>query len=250
MIDTHCHLYWENLENKIDEIVKNWKKAWVKKFLNIWCDNETTKKAFEQSKKFEEIFFTSWVHPVDCHSKKINFEELEDFAKNKKCLAIWECWFDFYHKPFDEKEQKNILLKQIKLAEKYKKPLVIHTRNAWEKVLDFLEENFEWKFVIHCFSEDKNFAKRLLKMWWILSIWGILTYPQAKELREIIKDFPLEKIMLETDSPFLAPQSNRGKINEPAFVKEVAVKISEIKWIWIEEVIFQTTKNAEDFFGI
>jgi len=264
MIDTHCHLYWDNLENQIDEVLKRAKEAWVKKMINIWCDNLTTKKALIQAEKYENIFFTTGIHPAENPEKNINFEELEKFIKHKKCLAIWECGFDFFHKPYDEKKQETIFLKQINFAKKYNKPLIIHTRWAWEKALDFLEENYchsreggnpvkknssNSKFVIHCFSENQKFANRILKMWWIISIWWILTYPKAEELKEIIKKFPLEKIILETDSPFLAPQWNRWKTNEPAFVKEVAVKISELKWISIDEVIEKTTKNAEEFFG-
>lgn len=250
MIDTHCHLYWENLKNKTNEIIKRAKEVWVKKFVNIWCDLKTTQEAKDQAENFEEIFFTVWVHPAEHEEKVIDWEKLEEMILHPKCIAIWECWFDFFHKPYNEKRQEEIFLKQIELAKKYNKPIVIHTREAWEKVLDFLEEHFDWKFVIHCFSENQDFANRVLKIWWVISIWWILTYPKAQNLRGIIKNFPLGTIMLETDAPFLAPQWNRWKVNEPAFMKEIAVKISELKWISIEEVIERTNRNAEKFFRI
>ena len=247
MIDTHCHLYWENLPN-IDEILENAKNVWVKKFLNVWTDNLTSKKAFLQAEKYSEIFFSAWIHPSWSQDLDINWEEIENFLKHEKCLAIWECWFDFFHKPFDEKLQEKIFLKQKELAKKYDLPLIIHNRNAWTKLFDFIEK---WdKFVVHCFSENEEFAEKVLEFWWMISVWWILTFPSSDKLRKIIEKFPIEKIMLETDSPFLAPQKNRWKINEPAFIKEVLVKISELKNMDIWKVEKILDKNSEEFFKI
>ena len=245
MIDTHCHLYRDNLP-EISKILKNAKESWVKKFLNVWTDNSTSKKAFKQAEKHSEIFFAVWIHPAWCQKLNINWDEIEEFLKHEKCLAIGECGFDFFHDPYDEKFQEKVFTKQKELAKKYDLPLVIHTRNAWNKVLNFLEK---WdKFVIHCFSENEVFAKKVLEKWWMISVWWILTFPAAQQLREVIEKFPLENIMLETDSPFLAPQSHRWKVNEPAYIKEIAIKISEIKKISLDEVIKKTTENAEKFF--
>lgn len=246
MIDTHCHLYWENLP-EIWKILESAKNAWVKKFLNVWTDNETSKKAFLQAEKNPEIFFSAWIHPAWSQKLKIDWDEIEDFLKHEKCLAVWECGFDFYHDPFDEKFQEKIFIKQKELAKKYDLPLIIHTRNAWNKILKFLEK---WdKFVIHCFSENEVFAKKVLEKWWMISVWWILTFPAAQQLREVVEKFPLENLMLETDAPFLAPQKHRWQVNQPSYMKEVAVKISEIKWISLDEVVKKTSENAEKFFG-
>ena len=204
MIDTHCHLYWENLPD-IDKILDNAKNAWVKKFLCVWTDNMTTVKAFKQAEKYPEIFFSAWVHPSWCQDLDINWEEIEGFLKHDKCLAVWECGFDFFHEPYNEKLQEDIFLKQRDLGRKYDLPLIIHNRNAKTKLFDFLDKNDMWKwdkFLVHCFSENQKFAEKVLEYWWMISIWWILTYPAAEQLRKVIEKFPLDKIMLETDAPF------------------------------------------------
>jgi len=251
MIDTHCHLYRENLP-EIKEILQNAEKNWVKKFLNIWIDLKTSKKAFNQAKNNKNIFFSVWIHP--CDSWKFDFwdqkywKEFENLFQEKKCLAIWECGFDFYREPFDQKIQEKVFIKQRDLARKYNLPIIIHNRNAKMKIFDFLKK---WdEFVIHCFSENQEFANKVLEYWWMISIWWILTYPKSNELREIIKNFPLDRIMLETDSPFLAPQWNRWKVNQPAFMREVAIKISELKNISLDLVIKKTSENAQNFYKI
>ncbi|MCD5382932.1 TatD family hydrolase [Candidatus Gracilibacteria bacterium] len=246
MIDTHCHLYRKNMP-KIEETLANAEKVGVKKFVNVGTDISTTKKAFEQAKKFDKIFFTAGIHPVDSNSCEIDWQEFENFLKEKKCLAVGECGFDFYHQPFDEKIQDEVFLKQKELAKKYDLPLVIHNRNAGMKIFDFLEKGD--KFVIHCFSENAEFAKKVVEFDGMISVGGILTYPKAYELREIIKNFPLEKIMLETDAPFLAPQKFRGKPNQSAFMKEVLIKISELKNMNILELEEILDENSEKFFG-
>ncbi len=247
-IDTHAHIYWETLAPKLDEVLENARIANVWKIICIWCSEEATIKAKNLAEKYDQLYFTVWVHPTDWEDS-INWENLESMIESSKCVWIWECWFDFYHDKAWEKKQEKIFIKQISLAEKYSKSLIIHTRNAWEKVLDLLKD-YSWKFVIHCFTEWKDFAARVVKMWWYISIWWIITYSKADAVRDVIKDFPLDKIMLETDCPFLAPQSVRGKVNEPANIPEIALKLSEITWVWLSEIEEITQKNSECFFWI
>lgn len=253
-IDTHAHLYWDSLFPRIDQIILDAKSAWVEKIVCIWCHEQDAEKSKEIAERFANVYFTVWIHPTDINDwinsfEKINWEKVEQFISHKKCVWIWECWFDFYHKPFDKDSQEKIFVKQINLANKYNKNLVIHSREAWSTALDYLKD-FKWKFVFHCFTDSKETASKILEQWWYISVWWIITYPKANELREIIKNYPIDKIMLETDCPFLAPQSVRWQINEPKYIPEIAIKLSEIKWISIEEIEKITTNNALEFFWI
>lgn len=247
-IDTHTHLYWDSLLPKIDQILLDAKNAKVEKIICIWCNEKDTQKSKEIAEKYEQVYFTVWIHPTDTQWNE-DWGQFEKLIHHPKCVWIGECGFDFYHKPFDEKMQEIIFEKQINLAEKLNKPLIIHSREAWEKTLEFIKD-FKWKFVIHCFTENQSFADQIIKLWGYISIWWIITYPKASELRDIIKNYPLEKIMLETDCPFLAPQHIRWQTNEPKYIPEIANKLSKLKWIPIESVESKTTSNVFDFFGI
>lgn len=253
-IDTHAHLYWDSLLPRIDQIILDAKNVWVEKMICIWCHEQDAEKSKEIAEKYENVFFTVWIHPTDIndwiHSfEKINWGNIEKFITHKKCVWIWECGFDFYHKPYDFKSQEKIFVKQIELANKYNKNLVIHSRESWDTALNYLQD-FKWKFVFHCFTDTQEIADKVLKSWWYISVWWIITYPKANELREIVKNYPLEKIILETDCPFLAPQSVRWQTNEPRHIPEIALKLSEIKGLWINEIEEITTRNSLEFFGI
>ena len=247
-IDTHSHLYWDSLIPRIDEILLDAKNAWVEKMICIWCNIEDAAKSKNLAEKYDNINFTVWIHPTDI-KWLVNWDKFEEFLSHPKCIAVGECWFDLFHSKDDFEDQKAMFIKQIEISKKHNKPLVIHTRNAWTQVLEYLEST-NWNFVIHCFTEDKEFASRVQDMWWYLWIWWILTYPKAEQIRTAIKDFPLEKILLETDCPFLAPQSVRWQINEPKYIPEIALKVSEIKWISVDEVEKVTTENAERLFWL
>lgn len=253
LIDTHAHLDFPQFENDIDEVVENAKKAGVYKIVNIGCSAERAKKAIKIAEKYDNIFATVGLHPSDL--KEENFEkefaEIEKLSTHPKVVAIGECGFDFFRKDKSEYPlQKKILQMQINLAKKNKLPVVIHLRDCKKKALEFLKENHNFKFVVHCFSEDVNFANEIINLGGMISFTGIVTFPNSQQVQEVVKNVSLEKIMIETDAPFLAPQKNRGQRCEPACVLDIAQKIAELKDISIEEVAKITTKNAEEFFGI
>ena len=247
-IDTHAHIYWDNLINRIDDVINDAKKAWVKKIICVWCNEKDAFAAKNLADKYDEVYFTAWIHPTDC-KKSSDLTKIKEIVDVIKCLWIWECWFDLFHDKDSFEIQKSLFLSQISLATQCNKPLIIHTREAWELALDELQ-NYHWDFVVHCYTEWKDFASRLLDMWWIISIGWIITFPKSNELRDTIKSIPLDKIMLETDCPFLAPQSVRWKVNEPKHIPEIALCLSEIKWISINEVEETTTNTALSFFQI
>lgn len=248
-IDTHAHIIWDKLAGRETEVVTNALSAGVGKILTIGCDIETIEKSRLCAEKFENVFFTAGIHPSDA-KPPIDWKKFEAFLSHPKCKAVGECGFDFFHQENTEAEQEEVFVKQLEFSEKHQKPLIIHTRDAGDKMLQYLKKYQPKKFVIHCFTETQAFADEIFALGGLVSIGGILTYPKADELRNIMKTFPLERIMLETDCPYLAPQSVRGQINEPKYIPEIARKLAEVKGISVEEIEKITTINAENFFGI
>ena len=248
-IDTHAHLIWEKLAGREEEVVQSAHDAGVKKILTIGCCTETSKKSQRCAEKFENVFFSVGLHPCDA-DKETDWDEFEALLSHNKCKAVGECGFDFYYTRETESIQEEVFLKQIELSKKYKLPLIIHTRDAGGKTLEFLRKYKVKNFVVHCFTETPEFAQEIVKLGGMASFGGIITYPKADSVREALSLIPMENIMLETDCPYLAPQSVRGKTNEPKYIPEIAEKVAEIKNMSFEEVAKTTTKNAERFFNI
>ena len=178
---------------------------------------------------------------------KIDFS---GFLTNEKVVAVGECGLDYYRNRVEKKVQIEVFEKQLEIAENFKKPVIIHCRQAEEDVYKILDGHKNIKGVIHCFSSSVEFAEKFLQLGFYIGIDGPVTYPNAKVLREVIKMLPLEKMLLETDSPYLPPQNFRGKRNEPSYIKYIAEKIAEIKNMPVSEVSQITDKNAKKLFGI
>jgi TatD DNase family protein len=248
-IDTHAHIIWERLKGREKEVVQSAVDAGVKKIITVGCDIETSKESLLCAEKFEHVYFSTGVHPCDV-KKSVDWNIFEKILQHEKCKAIGESGMDFHYTQETESLQKEYFIKQIHLSNTYNKPLIIHTRSAKEATLEILKKYKVNKFVVHCFSEDADFAKEIIKLGGMISFGGIITYPKADIIRNALSIIPIENIMLETDCPYLAPQSVRGKVNEPKYIPEIALKVSEIKNISLDEVARITTKNAEQFFGI
>ncbi len=249
-IDTHAHLIWKELAGKESETVENAKKAGVEKIITIGCDLETCEGSMRCAEKFDNVFFTAGIHPSDAKDSNIDWGKYESFLSHEKCKAVGECGFDFYYDKYDEKLQEKFFEKQIELSKKHNLPIIIHTRDAGKKTLEFIKHHKLNNFVVHCFTETMEFAKKVLDSNGMLSFTGIITYKKADSVREVVKYAPLERIMLETDCPYLAPQSVRGQVNEPKYIPEIADKIAEIKEMNFKDIEEITTKNAEKFFNI
>lgn len=248
-IDTHAHLSMGKLKGKEKETVQNALNANIWIIIDVGADMESSLTAFENSKTFENVYFSAGIHPSESW-KNIDWDIIEKLIQNDKCVAIGECGFDFYYDWYNEQKQEEVFIKQIELSKKYDLPLIIHTRDAGDKTLSMLKKYEVTNFVIHCFTETQKFAEEVLKLWWILSFTGIITYNKTEEIQNVVKTTPLEKIMIETDCPYLAPKSVRGSVNEPKNIPEIALKVSEIKDILLNEVEESTTQNAKTFFNI
>ena len=247
MIDSHAHILSENYDN-IDEIVNKLKEKGLIYVINASDKIQTAKEVLMLSKKYENFLLPCiGIHPE--HVDEINkLNELEELIKNNKIYAVGEIGLDYYYTKDNKEEQKALLNKQLDLAEKYSLPVIIHTRESIQDIYDELKDR-KLKGVIHCFNGSYEMAQLFIKLGYKLGIGGVVTFKNSK-LGELIEKIDLENILIETDSPYLTPEPNRGKKNDPSNVYFVAKKIAEIKNIDVEKVIEITRKNALQIFDI
>ena len=251
MIDTHSHLFEDEFKEDIDECIQRCKDNNVNKIILVGFSKETNLKAQEYAKKYDIFYPTAGVHPEECDLEyKDKFIELEEFIKNNKIYAIGECGLDYHWDKTYINEQKELLKLQCELAIKRDLPIIIHMRDATKDTYDILKEYKNLRGVMHCYSGSYEMAKEFIKLGFYISLGGPVTFKNAKEAKLIAKEIPLEKLLIETDCPFLAPEPFRGKRNESSYVKYVCEKIAEIKEIDKKTVDEITTKNAKDLFRI
>lgn len=263
-IDTHAHL---DMLKKMtpDFAVKESLRENVKFIINVGSSLEGSKKSLEYSRLYNNVFASVGVHPHDAEDFKdkdlaalealIKGDGISNNNRNKKVVAVGETGFDYFRNLSPKKDQEKAFISQIELALKYNLPLIVHDRAAHSDILKILggyssDKSKNLKAVVHCFSGDTDFALKCLELGLFISFTGVITFPNAKSLVETVKEVPIDKIFIETDAPFLAPQEKRGQENYPGFVKYVAYKIAELKNISVAEVAAITSKNAEKFFSI
>ena len=252
MIDSHCHLDHEPLFSDLSNIILRSKEAGIKKLLTISTSLESFEKIRNIVKKDEIIYGTIGIHPHEANDKSIGSEEIvKNFNKEQKIIGIGETGLDFYYNNSDKDKQIKSFIDHIEAAIKTSAPLIIHSRNAEEDTFKILNEykSKNVKILMHCFTGSKDFAEKLLKLNAFFSASGIITFKNSVELQETFRFLPLDKILIETDSPFLAPVPNRGKKNEPSFISFTAQKLAEIKNITKSELIKVTTENFHKLFS-
>ena len=232
IVDTHCHLDDNRYIQDFDEVIKRAKEVDVKKFIIPGADPKTLKRAIELSQNYEDIYFAVGVHPYDIESYDRAY--LEEYITHPKCLAVGECGLDYYRLPDDKDEkervkehQKEVFIDQIDLANKYQKPLIIHIREASFDSNEILKKYSKYGGVLHCFNASELLLE-LSEYGFYYGIGGVLTFKNAKKLVNVLPKIPLDRILLETDSPYLTPHPFRGKRNEPSYTRLVLDKISEI----------------------
>ena len=252
LIDSHCHLYYQPYINNIRETLDICKKYNVKKLLTIGVNIETSKKNIELANTYDEIYCTIGIHPNEVTNTSLEkVTELKKiFNNSKKILAIGEIGLDFF-KNNNKADQEKFFHKQIEIALELKLPVVIHSREAEEYTINVLQnyKKNNLKFIVHCFTGTKKFAENIIKLNGYISVGGILTFKKSENLRDICKEFPLNKILIETDSPYLSPDPFRGKINCPSNVRFVAEKLAKIKSLEAKEIEDETEKNFNQFFN-
>lgn len=241
LIDTHAHL---DMLSELDI-------SGVGKVIVPSVELRTMEKVVSLSEQ-ENIYSMVGIYPSEAKSYDENTEELMiKYAQNPKVVAIGEIGLDYYWDKSFVELQKEVFIKQIKLANKLNLPIVVHDREAHKDCFDILKDNnISSKVLFHCFSGSVEFMRECVKEGWFIALGGVVTFKNAIKMKEVAREIPLDKLVLETDSPYLTPVPYRGKENKPAYVKYVANEIANLRNMPVEDIIDITTTNAEEFFGI
>ena len=255
IVDSHCHLDFSELFNQLNEVIHRAESNQVKCFLTI-C---TTLESFERIKliinKYKNIYGTFGIHPHETKKfRNVDSKFILDLKKKyEKVIGIGETGLDFYYNHSDKKIQIKSFIEHIHAASELNIPIIVHSRNAEIDTYEIIKseiKNSNLKVLIHCFTGSKNFAKKLLDLNCYISLSGIITFKNSAELADTASYIPIEKLLVETDSPYLAPLPYRGKTNEPSYIIHTIEKLSKIKKISKESVIENTTKNFKELFSI
>lgn len=254
LFDTHAHINLHHYDNDQDEVIERMFSAGVEKIVIPGVDMDTINSALYLTEKYpERIYAAIGFHPQDAIKwEDDSYQVLKELTKKSAVIAVGEVGLDYYWDTSPKDKQKEVFKLQIELAKETNLPLVIHTRDSYEDAFDILKENGADKVggIFHCFSNDLDYAVKCIDLGFYISFAGNITFKNAQNLRDIAKELPLEKILIETDSPYLTPVPFRGKRNEPAHVQYVAKQLAEIKGLSFEEIAFHTTQNALKVFKL
>ncbi|MEN8697708.1 TatD family hydrolase [Bacillus infantis] len=253
LFDTHVHLNAEQFEEDLEEVIGRAQAEGVSHMVVVGFDRPTITRAMELAEAYDFIFACVGWHPVDAiDMTDEDLAWIEELAAHPKVVAIGEMGLDYHWDKSPKDVQKDVFRRQIRLAKKVKLPIVIHNRDATADVVEILREEGAGEVggIMHCYSGSVEVAKECLDMNFYISLGGPVTFKNAKKPKEVAEAVPLEKLLIETDCPYLAPHPYRGKRNEPAYVKLVAEQIAELKGLAYEEVAEATTENAKRLFGI
>ncbi|MCE2929516.1 MAG: TatD family hydrolase [Candidatus Caenarcaniphilales bacterium] len=268
LIDTHAHICFDSYDQDREAMMARAFDQGVKKLVHPCCNLEEIDFLLELTKKYDgnnctNVFTAFGLHPTEIEkwnddSKSILDARIsESLARGEKLKAVGETGLDYYHckEEHEQKKQKEVFESQIQLAIKYNLPIIVHTRDAWQDTLSILEKFYKdgrdkTNGTIHCFTGDLEFAQSCIQLGFFISWSGVLSYKKNDHFREIASKLDLNRVLIETDCPFLAPQSKRGKRNEPSFVQEVAEILADCYKISVEELGETTSRNAEKLFNI
>jgi len=255
IVDSHCHLDFSELYEQLDDVIKRAHYNKVEYLLTICTTLESFEKIKLITNKYKNIYGTFGIHPHE--SKKHTYIDSEFIInlkkKYKKIIGIGETGLDFYYNHSDKEIQKKSFIDHIQAASQLNIPLIVHSRNAEIDTYDILKsekKNAKINVLMHCFTGSKNFAKKLIDINCYISVSGIITFRNSTELAETVSIIPLENLLVETDSPYLAPIPFRGKINEPSYIVHIIKKLSEIKNISKENIMIKTTNNFKNLFKL
>ena len=252
MIDSHCHLDHEPLFKNLNKVLDNSKKVGVEKILTISTSNDSYKNVKKIVELDPIIFGSIGIHPHETESDNMNINFITDeFNTNKKIIGVGETGLDYYYENSNKNKQIESFKTHIEASIKCNCPIIVHSRSAEDDTLKILNEYSKYnpKILMHCFTGSKNFAEKLLKLNSFFSASGIITFNNTKDLQATFQSIPNENILIETDSPFLAPVPMRGKKNEPSFIKYTLEKLSQLKSINFNELKKITSNNFDNLFS-
>lgn len=256
-VDSHAHIEMANFDHDRAQVIRRAQDAGVDIIVNVGTADtglESVRRALALTEEYDHIYAVVGVHPHDSWQASADlYAELERLSAHPHVIAWGEIGLDYYYNNSPRHIQREAFRKQLQLARRMRLPVVVHTRDAEDDTWAILQE--EWKGsglsgIIHCFTGSLSFAQRCLELGFFISFSGIITFNRTESLRQVAKALPLDRLLIETDSPFLAPAPHRGKRNEPAFVVEVARALADLKQLTVDEVARQTTQNFKRLFNI
>lgn len=255
LIDSHCHLDRLDLthyEGDLAKAIDNAQLQGVAQFVCVAVDLDSCATVCEIAERFANVFASVGLHPTEESAEILTVNKLIELAQHPKVVALGETGLDYYHQDTTPHLQQENFRTHIQAARQIKKPLIVHTRDAREDTIKILREEkaHEVGGVLHCFTENLDMALQAIDLGFYISFSGIITFKNAKELQAVAKQLPLEKMLIETDAPYLAPVPYRGKSNEPAYVRFVAEAIAALRDISVAEVAAMTTKNTRELFKL
>ena len=249
LIDSHCHIDNERFDEDRDEVLERIKEN-LEFAVNIGYDLNSSKKSIELSEKYDFIYAVVGVHPTDITGYDDELEKrIEELARNPKVLAIGEIGLDYHWMTEPKEKQQEVFKRQIEIARRVGKPIVVHTREATRDTLDILKEYPDVRGILHCYPGSIESAEEIMDNYYF-GVGGVLTFKNSKKLKETVEKLPMDRIIVETDCPYLTPEPYRGKRNEPIYVEYVAQKIAEIKGISYEEVVRISNENTKKAYNI
>jgi TatD DNase family protein len=251
MIDSHCHLDHEPLLGNIDEVIKRAKNVSINKLLTICTTIESFERIKSLLKKDSIIFGTYGIHPHETETNVVKKDNIiKNISENEKIIGIGETGLDFFYNHSNKERQIDSFKEHIEAAIMLKKPIIIHSREAEKETYEILNsyKNDQLKILMHCFTGSLEFSKKLFSLGAFFSASGIITFKNSTELQDTFKTIPLDRLLVETDSPFLAPIPMRGKKNEPSFIKYTIDKLALLKNISSNEITELTTNNFDRLF--
>ena len=255
LIDSHCHLIFENFDKDLDDVVLRLRSRGIKKLVHACCELKEIPKLKKISHDFNEIYYSVGLHPLEAEKWELSSKSIlrSSAQEDRKVVAIGELGLDFF-KSENKDQQINALIPQMELACELELPVIIHCRNAANEMLEIcneLSKNGKCpRGVFHCWTGTPKEMKQFLDLGFYISFSGIVTFPKAHEIHECAKIVPSDRYLIETDSPFLAPVPHRGKRNEPAFVENVANFMASLRSTELVIIAKESTKNAEDLFNL
>ena len=253
LIDTHAHLEMPQFDGDRDEVIKRTVESGISLIIDVGSDLKGSRTALELARRYDFIYASAGIHPHEVKGVTIEtYKEIRELLSDPKVVAVGEIGLDYYKDYSPRDIQQREFINQIRIAKEFKKPVIVHSRDAREDTLKILKDEkvSEIGGIMHCFSGDEEMARRCMDMGFYISFAGPVTYPNADKLRKVVKSIPTNRLLTETDCPYLAPQQMRGKRNEPAYVRYVAEKIAEVKGLSLEDIERIIELNVYNLFRI
>ena len=250
IFDSHAHYDDERFDIDREEVIENLFSNGVDGIINVGCNMERSQKSVDFANKYEKFYAAVGIHPEDIYDLPNDYlDKIKSWCENKKVVAIGEIGLDYHYENYDKDLQIKIFKEQLSLAKQIDMPVIIHCRDATRDCMDILNE-YKQKGVMHCFSGSKEIAKEVLSLGMNISFTGVLTFKNATRAIDALKEIPLERLLLETDCPYMAPEPHRGERCDSSLIPFVAEKIAEIKNTNAQNVIDICTQNTKKIFGI